>query len=85
MRPVPGYWMHETGPLLRGAVNAYLRHEPLTPGQLAAMRLYLRQWMAGDWQGPGVAELRADVDTVTSRPALAAWLGRALALDIDPL
>lgn len=40
---VPGFWMNETSGVLRPAVEAYLRREPMTPNQIAAMRAYLRQ------------------------------------------
>lgn len=83
---VPGYWMNETSGVLRPAVEAYLRGEALTPGNIAAIRAYLRQWMnAPAWFGPGIAELQQGVDGLTSRAAIRAWLDRALELGIDPL
>jgi hypothetical protein len=82
----PHFWMYETTGVLRPAVEAYLKGEPLTPGQIAALRAYLRQWMTGRW-GPGedIEALRAGIDGLTSRAALQAWLDRAMEAGIDPL
>ncbi len=81
-----GYWLHETSGVLRPAVEAYLRNEPMTAIQIAAMRAYLRQWVeASVWRGPGVGDLRKCVDTLTSRKAIDDWLHAALDLGIDPL
>lgn len=41
----PGYWMNETSGVLRPAVEAYLNGTEMTPGQIVAMRGYLRQWV----------------------------------------
>lgn len=82
----PGYWMHETSGVLRPAVEAYLRHEPMSDEQLAAMRAYLRQWInAPAWTGPAVQSLRSTIDDLTSREAISAWLVRAAEEWIDPL
>lgn len=61
---IPGYWEHETSGVLRPAVTAYLRGDAMTPDHVAAMRAYLRQWIAGGWVSADgeVAELRASVD-----------------------
>lgn len=83
--PAPGYWLHETGPVLRPAIWAYLRGGELDEEGLAAIRDYLRQWVGGDWWGAGVDELRGRVEAVTSRQALDDWLAQALELGIDPL
>lgn len=88
VRLVPGYWMHETSGVLRPAIEAYLRHEPMTAQHIAAMRAYLRQWIdAPDWLGTDVviAELRAGIDALTSREAIDKWLDLALDQGIDPL
>jgi hypothetical protein len=91
----PGYWMYETSGVLRPAVEAYLNHEPLTGQQIAALRAYLRQWiMASAWDrnphaspktNANFAEMRAAVDGLTSREAIASWLTRAIDMGIDPL
>ncbi|HSR77787.1 MAG TPA: hypothetical protein VLN57_14495, partial [Xanthobacteraceae bacterium] len=63
MTYAPGFWMYETSGTLRPAVEAYLKHERLTEANIAALRAYLRQWIAAPaWQGPGIEVLRADVD-----------------------
>lgn len=85
MTSVPGYWMHEQGGELQPAVRAYLAGHELGPGELRVIRAYLRQWMAGDFRGAGVAELAADVELIGSSSALRHWLGRAFELGIDPL
>jgi hypothetical protein len=80
----PGYWMNETSGVLRPAVEAYLKGELITHGQIAAIRAYLRQWMAAEWRGD-VQALRAGIDGLTTRGAIDAWLTRALEAGIDPL
>lgn len=82
---MPGYWMNETTGVLRPAIEAYLSGEPMSGEHVAAMRAYLRQWMAGDWRGEAVTELRRDIDGLTSREAVSSWLDRALDMGIDPL
>jgi hypothetical protein len=82
----PGYWMHETTGVLRPAVEAYLRSEPMEPAAIAAMRAYLRQWMAAPtWHGDGVELRRQAIDRLTSREAIDEWLELALDEGIDPL
>jgi hypothetical protein len=84
--PIPGYWMNETGPALQPAVKAYLKHEPLDDGQIAAIRAYLRQWIdAPVWHGPAINDLRAGIDGLTSRQAIRQWLDEAAEAEIDPL
>lgn len=83
--PAVGYWMHETSGVLAPAVKAYLAGGAMTAGQIAAMRAYLRQWMRGPWWGEDIDALRAGLDGLTSRAAIAAWLHRALDAGIDPL
>lgn len=85
MSAPPGYWMNETSGVLRPAVEAYLNHKPMTDAQIAAMRAYLRQWIAGPWAGPRIEELRESVDGLTSRRAIVRWLDLAMDEDIDPL
>ncbi len=82
----PGYWQNETSGVLRPAVEAYLRGGPLTAMQIATMRAYLRQWIAAPvWTGPGIEKLRADIERLTDRKAINAWLDRAEQEGIDPL
>ena len=83
---IPGYWMAETSGVLRPAVMAYLHGRPLSGGQVAALRAYLRQWIGAPcWQGAAIAELRRGIDDLTSREAITRWLDRAEAAGIDPL
>lgn len=81
-----GYWMNETTGVLRPAVEHYLRSEPMSPSDFAAMRAYLRQWIDGPWQGPDeLHALRAGVNQLTSREAIDDWIELANELGIDPL
>jgi hypothetical protein len=82
---IPGYWMNEQGGELGPAVRKYLSGRQLRGDEVATMRAYLRQWMAGDFRGPGIDELRADVDRIRTHDDLRAWLSRALDYAIDPL
>jgi hypothetical protein len=70
----------------RGDAKAYLKHEPLDDGQIAAIRAYLRQWIdAPVWHGPAINDLRAGIDGLTSRQAIRQWLDEAAEAEIDPL
>lgn len=82
---VSGYWMNETSGVLKPVVLKYLDGKQLTPVEVGTMRAYLRQWIAGDFRGPGLAELRRDVEALASTADLHAWFDRALDLGIDPL
>jgi hypothetical protein len=83
-RVSPGYWMHETSGVLRPAVEAYLAGDKLTGDQIAALRAYLRQWIAAPaWRG--VDDLRSEIEGLTSRKAIREWLDKAIELGIDPL
>jgi hypothetical protein len=83
---MPGYWMYETSGVLRPAVEAYLlTDDELSPAHVAALRAYLRQWMAAPWGGVGIDELRAGIDGLGSRAAIEAWLDEAMVAGIDPL
>lgn len=83
---MPGYWMHETTGVLRPAVLTYLSGEPMNVEQVAAMRAYLRQWIADPrWRGARVPELRARIDFLVSREAIEEWLDIAMEEGIDPL
>jgi N-acyl-D-aspartate/D-glutamate deacylase len=77
--------MNETSGILRPAIERYLNNEPMTDADIAAMRAYLRQWMAGPWLGISIPQLRSRIDGLTSRAAIADWLADALVEDIDPL
>ena len=84
--PAPGFWMNETSGVLRPAIEAYLCGDLLYEHQVAAIRAYFRQWIAADWRGgEALEELRADLDGLTSRAAIDAWLDKAEPLGIDPL
>jgi hypothetical protein len=84
MTRIPGYWQHETSGVLRPAVEAYLAGGQMTGAQIAAMRAYLRQWIAADWPG-NVERLRKQIDGLTSRAALDRWIDLADEQGIDPL
>jgi hypothetical protein len=84
MSAAPGYWMNETSGVLRPAVEAYLLGEPMSEEEIAAMRAYLRQWIAGFF-GAGAADLAGRVDKLTSRAAIEDWLDDATEIGIDPL
>jgi hypothetical protein len=79
------FWMRETSGVLRPAIEAYLAGGGMTAEQIAAMRAYLRQWIAGNWVGADLESLRLDVDGLTSRAAIERWLDRAMDAGIDPL
>jgi hypothetical protein len=82
----PGYWMHETSGVLKPAVVAYLQGGQMTPRQIAALRAYLRQWIASPvWCGARIDELRAGIDSLTDRDAIREWLAAADEQGIDPL
>lgn len=86
MHTMPGYWMYETGAMLRPAVRAYLAQETLDPAQIAALRAYFRQWIAApDWRGSDIKWLREAVDHLHSRRAIRAWLARAEVAGVSPL
>jgi hypothetical protein len=81
-----GYWMDETSGRLRPAVEAYLRDEPMSQEHIAALRAYLRQWIADPGRrGPLIAALRNSIDDLTSRETIERWLNIALDAGIDPL
>lgn len=83
---VPGYWMHETSGVLRPAIEAYLSGGPMTREQIAAMRAYLRQWIAAPcWRGREVRFLRRSIDDLTSLEGIRSWLAIAEHEGIDPL
>jgi hypothetical protein len=82
----PKYWMNETSGLLAPVVEAYLYGDPLTAGQVAVMKMYLRQWiMSPVWQGDGLEELRRPVERIRTRQDINEWLAKALAEGHDPL
>ena len=91
----PGYWLYETSGVLRPAVEAYLGGKSMSPMAIAAMRAYLRQWIGAevwdrnphmdDAERAWLAGMRADIETLTSREAITAWLDRAEEEGIDPL
>lgn len=82
---IPGYWMNETSGVLRPAGEAYLAGGDMKTEHIVAMRAYLRQWINGDWCGWRIAELRREVELLTSRDEIERWLAHCLDLGIDPL
>ena len=84
---IAGFWMNETTGVLRPAVEAYLLSETeLSAEHAAALRAYFRQWIHAEWaENPEVTALRADIDGLTDRRTIHAWLDRALDAGIDPL
>ncbi len=78
----PGFWMYETTGVLRPAIIALLDGADLTPEHIAALRAYLRQWVAGF---RGVDDLRARVDSLTTKAAIDSWINDAIETGIDPL
>jgi hypothetical protein len=71
---------------LRPAVEAYLGGGLMTPAQIAAMRAYLRQWIASDWaSGEYLDDLRDRVRLLYDRRAISEWLSDAVDQGIDPL
>lgn len=86
MTTAPNYWMWETSGVLRPAVEAYLAGGALSDEHVAALRAYLRQWIAAPlWRGDGIASLRAAVDALDSRETIHAWLTAAMDAGVDPL
>ena len=84
--PRPGYWIYETSGVLRPAMEAYLDGRIMTAEQVAAMRAYLRQWIAAPaWRGAIVQTLREQVDGLTTRRQISAWLDKAIEAGVDPL
>jgi hypothetical protein len=77
--------MHETSGVLRPVVLKYLEEQPLTEDEVVTMRAYLRQWMAADFRGSSVGELRERLEEICSVDDLRAWLDDALDAGIDPL
>jgi hypothetical protein len=95
MTDEPGFWMYETSGVLAPALYAYLKGAELTEPQIATLRAYLRQWiMSPIWdQNPHadadalewLAEMRARIDELTDRTAIARWLLDATEGGLDPL
>jgi len=82
---IPGYWMNETSGVLAPVVEKYLRGEQLAPLEVGAMRAYLRQWIAGGFQGPEIVQLRREVERIASTDDVRRWLSDAMNAGIDPL
>jgi hypothetical protein len=77
--------MHETSGVLRPAIESYLAGGAMATEHIVAMRAYLRQWINGPFRGWRVAELRREVEWLTSRGEIERWLDHAIDLGIDPL
>lgn len=84
VKTAPGFWMNETSGALQPAVIAYLKGDWLSQPQVVAIRAYLRQWMAADWKGELVAELRADIDEIHTKSDIDDWVEKAMEIAIDP-
>jgi hypothetical protein len=83
----PRYWMWESSDVLREAVRAYEDGDDMTPGQIAAMAAYLRQWIATPslgYQSP-IQALRLSAATLYTRDAIARWIWRAAGHGLNPL
>lgn len=58
----------------------------MTGEQIAAMRAYLRQWIAYDgWRGPLIDPLRTMVNDIWTQADISRWLDLADDANIDPL
>ena len=77
--------MHEPAGRLRQAVRTYLAGGAMTPGEVAVIRVYLRQWISGPWQGKNLNTLRLTVGAIQTRRDIERWLGLAMHDGIDPL
>ncbi len=84
---VPGYWRAETSGVLAPVVEAYIKGQTLTHGQIVVMKMYLRQWtMAPVWAGDAELEaLRWSVEQIQTQQDISDWLWKALAEGHDPL
>ena len=82
---VPGYWMNETSGVLRPVVERFLDGKVLDVQEIATMRAYLRQWMAGDFRGKDIDRIRSQVDQIVDMPTLRIWIENAVCAGIDPL
>ena len=82
----PKYWMWETSGVLRAAVE-HLLGDPreLSAGQVAVLKMYLRQWiMAPVWQG-NVEGLRQAVERIQTGRDIEEWVVAAVDAGCDPL
>lgn len=79
--------MNETSGVLRPAVEAFLLGRDLSEHHVAALRAYLRQWIAAPAWMPmdDVQDLRNRVDGLVDRDTISRWIADADALGIDPL
>ena len=77
--------MHETTGRLRQAVSTYLAGGAMTPGEVAVLRVYLRQWISGPWQKKNLNTLRLTVRAIRTRTDIDRWLALAMHDGIDPL
>jgi hypothetical protein len=79
-------WMYETRGVLRPAIRAYLKGQPMTAKHIAAIRTYLRVWVfAPEFDGNGVEALRQTVDGLASAEAIEDWLATARKEWVSPL
>lgn len=83
---LPGRWENETTGLTRRAIAKCLEGDPMTGREIAAVRDYLRLWIAyPDWQGPAIDGLRSGIDDLTTQPAIETWLSVAVRAGVDPI
>jgi hypothetical protein len=82
----PKHWSSELSGQAKAAIAAYL-DDRMSGADLAVMRAYLKQWIKPPvWEGgAAVDRLRAEVDNLATRAAVAEWLDAAEDLGIDPL
>lgn len=91
----PRYWMYETSGVLKGAVERYISHRPLQPGDIRNLREYFRQWVNAEaWEmNPALddagrivlARLRYDVARIINEQDISKWLCLAVSQGMDPL
>jgi hypothetical protein len=91
----PKYWRAETSGVLEGPIMRYLEGKALSAGDLALIRIYLKQWIDSPaWlmnphesgaNRQAIIKLRQQVRLISRVEDLSAWLHAALELGIDPL
>jgi hypothetical protein len=78
--------MHETSGVVRPAVTAYLKGNPMTAKDIAAMRAYLTVWIfAPEFVRDGVGALRQTVEGLINRETIEDCLALARKEWISPI
>jgi len=77
--------MHETTGRLRQRLAHTCAGGAMTPGEVAVLRVYLRQWISGPWQKKNLNTLRLTVRAIRTRTDIDRWLALAMHDGIDPL